>query len=798
MAQDPGKPKDSGKVGLPKPTPGMNKLAPDLKAGGKGSKDDPAILTLGSSDKKKPDKAEDEKLLAKGRKRFERALSAESENRKEALDDLKFKAGDQWPSSIQQRRNKQRRPCLTINKMKTFIHQVTNDLRQNRPAINVSPVGDKSDPKAAKAFRGLIRAIERDSTADIAYDTAADLMVSCGRGFVEVCTEYEAAETFNQVLRIKRVRNQFTVYLDPDAQEPDFADGNWAFKTEMMPREEFEDQFPHADRMPWNQAGIGDTYKNWVEQDAVRVALYYVVEKKPRTLVCLDNGHTGWEDELGDAVKDQIESGAVTVENERWSETRKVMCYKMTAVEVLERYEMVFTTIPLVPMIGDEIDIQGQVKLSGVIRDARDAQRMYNFWRSLETELIALQPKAPWVGAEGFMEGHPEWKVAHDENVVALEYVPKSLNGQPVPPPQRQPFTGAPTGVEAAIQGAAQDMMATTGIRFDATMNERMTDESGRAIRELRRSGDLTTFHYPDNMGRTLRRVGYLLIEGIPRVYDTRRIVTILREDDKEELVQIDPDNTRAYEEKRPAATPAQPNPKMLKILNPTVGRYGIAITIGPSFATKRIEASESMMAFAKALPNVAALIADLIAKNQDWPGAEEIAARLAKAVPPQLMTADQKDIPPQAQAMLQALQNQIKQMMQERMQLIRALTEKVSDRALAKDKIDKDYKAKILKLIADLEKAQMAQQGDHIAHIVESAKELAAGMSEGEEDEAPAEDPIILLQKQNAEMQKQLDDMKAQFGKPKGVKMKKGADGAYEVQFDYSKDRPGPTAKPS
>ena len=787
MAQDPSRPKDDGKVRLPKVSPGENKIAPASLGGGKGSKKDPANITLGAEDK--GENADNEKLLIRARKRFDRALSAESDNRSAWLDDLKFKAGDQWPTDVKIARNQDKRPCLTINKIPTFVHQVTNDLRQNRPSINVSPVGDRGDPEAAKMFRGLIRAIERDSSADIAYDTAADLMVTCGRGIVQIVTEYERGDDFDQVIRVKRIRNQFTVYLDPDHQEPDFADGRYAFVTEMIPRDEFKDEYPDADPMPWSQAGIGESLKNWIEPDAVRVALYYEVQTKTRRLVELSNGHTGWEDELDEEVQADIDSGKIEIVNERESERRTVKCYKLTAKEILEEFDWVGSSIPLVPFLGDETDIEGKVKLSGVVRSAKDPQRMYNFWRTLETEMIALQPKAPFIGAEGQFEGHEqEWKQANTRNFPYLEYKPLDVQSKPAPPPQRQPMTGPAAGIEAAIAGASQDMQATTGIRFDATMNERMTDESGRAIRELRRTGDLTTFHYPDNMGRGLRRIGAIFIEIIPKVYDTKRVLTILREDDTEDRVQIDPHAVRAYEEIRPQPTEQNPTPKTLKIFNPNVGRYGVTVTIGPSFATKRIEASESMVAFAKAVPNVAALIADLIAKNQDWPGAEEIAKRLAKAVPPQLMTADQKDIPPQVQAMLQALQTQLKQMMQERQQLITALTEKASDRALAKDKIDKDFKAKLLKILGDVEKTQMQVDAGAASDLATSVRDLLASADEGEK---AAPDPIEMLQRQNAEMQFQLNELTKTLGKPKRVKVKKGADGAYEMSTDYGEDKP-------
>ncbi len=703
MAQDPLKPRDKGKIGLPPIDTAMNKLPGTAKGGGRGTKDDKDDAALGSKDQPQQD------FLGKVRKRMDRCIDIESENRKNALDDLKFKQGEgQWPSDVAAQRNFDKRPCLTINKLPTFVHQITNDQRQNRPSINISPVGDKGDPEVAKMYRGLIRQIERDCAADIAYDTAFDNAVSNGFGFWRIVTEDETPDSFDQVIRIKRIRNPFTVYLDPDHQEPDGADCKYGFVTEMIDREDFKEDWPDADEVSFTQFGAGDGMKNWVNQYQLRIAEYFEVEDKKRTLVQLDNGHVGWKDDLDEDVLNQIAAGTLKVLREGEKETHKIRWYKLTALDILDERDWLGNSIPIVPVIGEEIDIEGKVKLNGIIRNAKQAQLMYNYNRTLETELVSLQPKAPWIMEEGQVEGHEQmWKTANVKNLPYLLYKATSVGGKPAPPPQRQAFSGAPAAVVQQSQLAAQDMMATTGIRFDATQNERMIDESGKAIRELRRSGDLGSFHYVDNLARSLRRTGQMLVDLIPKIYDTKRIVTILREDDSEESVQIDPAQAKPLVETRHPQTG-----KRLKIFNPTYGKYGVTVTIGPSYASKRIEASESMMAFAKALPQTAGLIADLIAKNQDWPGAEEMATRLAKALPPQLLTPDQKDMSPQVEAVMQQMDSQIKQLTQHTQQLMAALTEKNTDRAQKQDEIDKAFHAKMAQIEEKFSEALLKVMG--------------------------------------------------------------------------------------
>jgi len=701
MAQDPLKPRDGGKVKLPRVDAGMNKIAPTASRGGKdGQSTDIKNITLGAKPRDRT------ALLVKAMLRMDKCIQAEAENRKPAVDDLKFKNGEQWPADVAAQRNFDKRPCLTINKLPTFINQITNDQRQNRPAINISPVGDKGDPEVAKMYRGLIRAIERNSSADIAYDTAFDSAVSMGWGYWRVTTEYESAESFDQVIHIKRIRNPFTVYLDPDHQEPDGADAKYGFVTEMLSRSDFEDQYPDADPVQWSQGGAGESLKNWIAQDQVRIAEYFEIKYEKRTLVALSNGHVGWEDELDDHVMDLIVAGTLEVENTREADVPKVKWYKLTAKEVLDEREWPGKWIPVIKVIGNEIDIEGKSKLSGLVRNAKDPQRMVNYWETAFTELVALQPKAPWIMEEGQVEGHETmWKQANIKAYPYLLYKATSVAGKPAPPPQRQPFGGIPAGVQQAISNAAQNMMAVTGIRFDATLSERMHDESGKAIRELRRSGDLGSFHYVDNLARSLKHCGAILIDLIPKVYDTKRMLTILREDDTEERVQLDPSAPKPMQEGK------RPDGKTLKIFNPTYGEYGVTVTIGPSYATKRIEASQSMMDFAKALPNTAALIADLIAKNQDWPGAPEMATRLAKALPPNLLAPEMKDVPPQVQALLSSMDGQIKQMGQERVAMMKALNDQQADRLVDVEKINKDFEAKVLKVVADMETKMAAVQ---------------------------------------------------------------------------------------
>jgi hypothetical protein len=555
-----------------------------------------------------------------------------------------------------------------------------------------------------------------------------------------LAVNWEAPDSFRQVLRIKRIRNPFTVYIDPDHQEPDGADQKFCFVSEIIPHHEYKELYPDSQVAAFDQGAIGDKYRDWSSKDGVRLAEYFEMHQEMATLVRLSSGHVGWEDELSEDARAAIKAGKLEVIDERESMRSKISIYKINGVEVLERTEWLGQWIPIIKVVGEELDIEGKVTYSGIVRRALDPQRMYNYWKTSETELIALAPKAPWIVEEGQIEGYEaQWRNANVKSYPFLQYRATSVEGHPTPPPQRQQFAQIPAGVVNAAQGAAQDMMATTGIRFDGTMQERMNDESGKAVRELRRQGDIGSFHLIDNLGRALKLLGTQIIDMIPKIYDEEQVVTILREDGSEEAVRLNPHANEPYAERQ------GPDGKKLKIFNPNVGKYGVTVTIGPSYATKRIEAAESMMDFAKALPNTATLIADLIAKNQDWEGAEEMATRLAKAIPPNLLTPDQKDVPPQAQAVMQNMDAQIKQLHTQLQAAMAALNDKDKDRAIAQEKISADFEAKILAVMqkADSESQKLDfQKVEAMADMVKSLHDMlltppagSAGQDQGQND---------------------------------------------------------------
>ena len=695
--------KDKG-IGKPSIGPGMNKL-PTANS----KPDDDRTEAYGN---KESDKEEDAEIIDAAKKRFKAGMKAEDSNRSEGAEDLKFLNGDQWSAADASARAADGRPCITENRLPTFANQITNDQRQNRPQIVISPLGDKAAKKDAKYLRGMIRAIERDSSADVAYDTGFASAVHNGWGYWRILTEYEGDKSFNQVITIKSVPNPFNVILDP-GRTPFELNASWGIISEMMQKEDFEREYPGAAMMPWGELSQGQSERDWITETEIRVAEYFWLDHEERELVMYDNGHEGWEDELDDDLKARIKSGKVEELARRTVQVKKLKWAKITSLEVLEQCDMDGQYIPIIECLGTVINLNGRTVKKGIIRDAKAPQLMSNYYATLEAENVALQPKAPWIMEEGQVEGHEsKWQQANKKSYSYLLYKATDVNGAPAPPPQRQAFQGPPAAILAAKQGCTEALKAVTGIRFDATMSERMQDESGRAIRELNNNANLGAYHYIDNFGRALRNTGIVLIDLIPIVYDTKRVVAMLDESGAEDRIMIDPNMMQPHKEVHDESGD-NPNGKT-KLFNPKIGRYQVTCTIGPSYATKRTEATDSIMKFMQAVPAAAPMIMDLVAQNADWEGAEMIASRLAKAVPANLVTPDREDMSPQIQGLLEGMEKQLQDQAQQMELMQKELTDRQKDRDVALKGIDSS---------AEVKYAEMAKRFEAV--LVQTAQKM-------------------------------------------------------------------------
>jgi len=575
---------------------------------------------------------------------------ADTMNRQEALEDLKFVNGDQWPVELQNSRNLESRPVLTINKLDTFCRQVTNQQRQQRPRIKVHATNTEADAKTAQVISGVIRHIEVNSNADHAYDNGFDYAVRMGWGYWRVTTKYVREDSFDQEIYIEPVDNPFTVYFDPNSIAPDGSDAEKCLVTTMMPKEVFRKLYPDLDDgTSFTQRGTGDAQSEWITKEDIRIAEYFYTVREKATLYHLSDGSMMFAD--GKDFFQRIELAGLTVIDERPSFKKTIKWKKMTAIEVIEERDWPGRYIPVIPVYGRHVVIGDKRKKFGMIRNAKDPQRMYNFWQTSLTESIALAPKAKWIMAEGQDEGHEnEWAQANVKSTSYLRYKQRDIDGQPAPPPQRLQPEPPPAGVITAASVINDDLSNIMGI-FDP--NQMPTGNiSGKALNGQQQQVDLTNFDYYDNLTRSISHTGKIILDLIPKIYDSERVLRIIGDDGKPDLVTLN-ERTAVGE-----------------VLNDvTVGEYDVVMETGPGYNSKRQEAVDSMMGMLAADPTLMQTAGDLIFRNMDFPGADIIADRLATLNP--LSQVDEKSpIPPQVQMQLAQSQQQMQQMGQQIQQL--------------------------------------------------------------------------------------------------------------------------------
>lgn len=620
----------------------------------------------------------DEKILKIALDRYE--LGIEADDREEALEDLLFAKGEQWPADIKAVREKQKRPCVTVNRVQQMVKQVVNDMRQNRAGIKVRPAGDGASKEVAEIYSGLIRQIEASSNAPDHYISAGEGAVMIGRGHFRILPQYEE-DSFDQCLIIERIRNHFSVVMDPNSKKPDGSDHKWAFITDEMPRDEFDAEFPDAIG-EFDAASVGDSSNAWITKDYVRVAEYYALETEDDVLYALADGSTAKRSELPAAPPDEL------VLKSRKIKKTKCVWRKIISTKILETTSWDIKHIPVFCVNGEEYDIEGKLHRMGIVRHAKDPQRIYNYSRTAVVEQIALAPKAPYVIAAGQVEGFERyWETANTENHSYLPYKPTTVAGQAAPAPQRQAFAGVPAGSMADLSLASDEIKAVTGI-YDAALGNKSNETSGKAIMARQREADNATYHYVDAFNRAIKLCGKVLAEFIPIIYDTQRIVRVLGEDGKEKVVKINEYDAAAGYKRNDLA----------------MGKYEADISSGPSYETKRIEAVNSMTSFMQAVPNAAPLLADLIAKNMDWPGAEQIAKRLASMLPPEVAKAeaDGDDFSPAIVAHIQEMQGVIKDLQDALKEQLSVNADLLDKKKIEDRKLDIDsYKAATDRLAA-------------------------------------------------------------------------------------------------
>ena len=617
--------------------------------------------------------SDDRKIIDEGKKRFARCEAWEGPARKNFVQDLKFANADaynmwQWPDDARNLRQADKKPCFTINKTRQHCLQVMNDARQNKSSVAVRAVGDGASYEAAQVFQGIVRHIEYISNAISAYQTATRFQVQGGIGYWRIVTRYAGDDTFDQEIYIERIKDPLSVYIDPDHSEADASDARFAFIFEDVAKDEFDAMYPDLKDQVGSSV-LGDQDK--MDSDHVRVAEYYrVTEKRDQLISVPGSEQPVRKSQLGPELsKVALETEGAKVRDVAF---REVEWFKIAGDRIVDRTVWVGTTIPIVQVMGEVTVIDGRLDRKGHVRALIDPQRNLNYWTSEAATQVALQSKIPWLAAVAAIEEYEDyWAGANTENYAYLPFKHVDDQGNPIPPPARQQ---PPVMASAYIEGVklALDGLQLVSGQYQAQMGAPSNEQSGVAIQQRQRQGDNATYHFIDHLASAIRRTGKILIEIIPKVYDTERVVKILAEDGSESEVRIDPAARQAYQQIEKAE-----NDNIRAIFNPKVGKYDVEADVGPAFATRRQEAFNAFVQIATHSPEMMNLIGDLMFKAADFPMADQVAERLRRMVPAQATG----DGPPPQVAQMQ-------QQMQAMGKLLQTMSQKLQTRELElKDK---------------------------------------------------------------------------------------------------------------
>lgn len=661
------------------------------------------------------DNQNDDDIVTEARKRFEYAEKTFSSTRLQAVEDTKFYAADsdngwQWPDEIRKQRQFDKRVCLTVNTTAQHVNQIVNQIRQSRPACRVLPVDNYADKKTAEILSSLIRNIQSSSGGDDAHDIAAEHAVVGGDGYWRIITEYENPASFEQVIKIKPILNPQLVYIDPDAKEIDKSDAMWGFIFEDISKEQFKREHPEIDPSSWQP-----NKTHWVSEETFRQAEYFYCEWVKDTALLLADGSTLLESKIHENVTRDgnmlymADGQSMEIVKERETERKQWHWCKLVGGhdEPIDSTEWAGEYLPIINVVGKEINVNGEVIRKGVVRDLKDPARMLNYSYSETVQTLALQNKVPYLAPAEAIEGYEQiWGAANLENRAFLPYNAIDDDGNPIPMPQRQQPAVMPSAQVQLLQLSTEEMRAASG-QQNANFGIKSEASSGVGIQRLKSQGEIATFHFPDNLARGLRYEARILIDLIQKIYDTKRIVRVLGLDGKQASAVLDPQHPQPYSEIDIGEQDIQ------KIFNPQIGTYDVVIDTGPSFQTQRQEAFAALTELAGRSPALLNVAGDIIMRAADFPMADELAKRLEKTLPPNLQ--DQKGGAEQQLAQAQQQMQQAQQQLQTMQQQMQMMQQKVqeAESGQAKIQLEGQLKMQLAQLDAQIQEKKLAIEAE-------------------------------------------------------------------------------------
>jgi len=559
----------------------------------------------------------DDEFIKEVKDNYKEACTGWQDVYEEASDDIKFVYdvdGGQWPEDVRTARVADKRPVITSNKLQKILRRIRGDGMMNRPSLKVIPVDSAADVNMAQLYSGILREIEYLSSADIVYDTAYNHAISSSIGFWRIITEYTDENSFEQNIKIKRIINPLSVRFDPNAQEFNFEDARYCFVEELIKKSKFKKDYPGAEISDFDSSNAA-LFGDWVDGDSVRIAEYFYKDSITQKLVQLTDGQI--VPIQGKITIQALKELGAEIARERTATIDVIKWCKTNGYEKLEESIWPGNGIPVIPMLGDEVVVEGKRYYISLARGAKGPQQMYNYWATAATETVALAPKMPFIVDHRQIKGFErEWDEANLHNRMYIRY--KAISG--MQKPSRENQAQVPTAIMNMMQSTAYDIEDHLG-QYESSKGEASNERSRVAIMARVQQSDKGTYLFVNNRTRSMICGGRQIIDLIPKIYDTQRALQILGDDGSNEMVEVN------------KPTLAEDGITPIKENDLTVGKYDLIASVGASYSSMRQEMTETMTQAMQYAPDLAPVIAPLIFKYSDAPGAQEISAELTKAV---------------------------------------------------------------------------------------------------------------------------------------------------------------------
>lgn len=613
----------------------------------------------------------DDPIISEAKKRWDRCSEWESPSRERFIDDLRFANGDsdngfQWPNAIRRSREVDAKPCLTMNIIRQHNLQISNAARKNKSSIKIVPQGNGATVESSKIFKSIVSRIENISSAQDLYTQARNFQIDAGIGYWRVVTRYCSETSFDQDVFLEPVNDPLSIYMDPDMKQKDGSDANYAFVFDNMPLDIFNEQWPqYRDVVGQNALSVGSGDSDWISKDYVRVCEYFRKVGIDDTLISFV--YQGVRKQI---LKSKLPTNMRSILKDPLTKVRPVQreqieWYLIAGNEIIDSTIWAGKYIPIVRVVGEETTIDGIMDRKGHTRYMKDSQRMFNYNASSQVEFVALQTKVPYIAsAQAIEEYESMWNTANVTNHSVLIYNGTDDSGNQIAPPTReQPPTSSPA-YQQGMDTAFSQMMMTSG-QWQNSMGMQGNERTGAAINGRQAQSETAVFHFQDNYETALIFTGKILIDLVPKIYDTRRVIMIQGENDADMEVVIDPQAQQAFQLEQKETEQAA-----MSIFNPNVGDYAIAPSAGPSYGSKQAETREAMTLILTQAPQLVPLIGDILLGSMDFDKAMEAAQRLKRMVPPAALgngpTASEQALQSQlnslSKALVTALQSNAKQ----------------------------------------------------------------------------------------------------------------------------------------